>query len=85
VSFGAFCVKINAGVLAVGDWKNQKKQKKISKNETPYPICIKFFMAVRIPQHNHLYKFWSPSCERVFILLLFLVLILFRFLSFFIF
>jgi len=37
------------GRLGCRRLEEPKKTKKISKNETPYPICIKFFMAVRIP------------------------------------
>jgi len=31
-SFGILSVKVCAGVLAVGDWKNKKKQKRIGKH-----------------------------------------------------
>jgi len=58
-SFDVFCVKVGAGVLAVGDWKNPKKPTKnrdkgvrkiahMCRNETPYPTCIKFCMVIGI-------------------------------------
>ena len=55
-----FYVKVGAGILAVGDWKNPPKNEKIAetkgcaksrmgRNETPYPIRIKFCTVVGIP------------------------------------
>jgi len=56
-SFDISCIKIDAVVLAVGNWKNQKtsrvhgKQAKsrMRRNETAYPIWMKFCMLVGIP------------------------------------
>jgi len=52
-SIGVFYVK-----MAVGDWKNQKNEKiaetkgcaksRMRRDETPYPICIKFGLMVGI-------------------------------------
>jgi len=59
-SFDVFCVKVGAGVLAVGDWQNPPKNEKIAKTKgcakshmcrynTPYLICMKFCTVVGIP------------------------------------
>ena len=46
-SYDVFCVKIGAGVLAVGERKNPKSR--MRRNKTPYSIWIIFCIVVGTP------------------------------------
>jgi len=48
-SCDVFYVKVGAGILAVGETKGCAKSR-MGRNETPYPIRIKFCTVVGIPE-----------------------------------
>ena len=72
-SFDVFCVKVGAGVLAVGDWKNPQNRKKprqrcaqtraYAQKRNPLSDLYKILQGDRHPRRNHPNKFWLRSVK----------------------
>jgi len=69
-----FCVKVGAGVLAVGEWKNPKKTEKkprqrcarnraYAQKRNPLSDLYKILRGDRHPRRNHPNKFWLRSVK----------------------